>query len=69
MGIYVERCGLQRNEADERFSTAPHFDLMFLAVIHKGNSFLALLDTINDYFHFALTGLRAQDGNVLYVKQ
>jgi hypothetical protein len=23
-GIYVERCGLQRNTTDERFSTAPH---------------------------------------------
>ena len=23
--IYVERCGLQRNAADERFSTAPLF--------------------------------------------
>jgi hypothetical protein len=43
---------------------------MFLSIINKENCFLALLDdTINDHSHFSLAGLRAQDGNVLYVKQ
>jgi hypothetical protein len=31
---------------------------MFLTIINKENCFLALLDTINSHFHFALPSFR-----------
>ena len=35
-----------------------HLNLMFLTIINKENCFLALLDTINSHFHFALPSFR-----------